>query len=456
MNYDQNAQFTRQTVCNFRFFDENTLLALAADLSLSLTQPQLTLCRDHFLMHERRDPTVGELRFLDALATMWLSLPEAAIIDGITCEQDEQRRCFADLLHKADALPNTAHSLPALMDVTGQYLSRSGITPTHEHLCSGDAVSLAARCAGQAPSLTLDLGETAAMLAPAPAKRYPFARNLFLLFPTGNEPFSVQTARFFAAHRDLELFPVCTPLDEGLFPHLLRLGGLLLDTTSLAGYRPEIGPASLLPLGKETVLFLAPDRAMPRFFAERAPVLHCGMLNGSRWLQIRYGSELLLSISLDLLYALRQQRKLSPTVTKQEGKQITRGLTASKSTLLGGVMTTGSCKQALLSLIGEMAQKGGSLSRATASTVLELPQATLDDTVTRSLPLLLDYHRVSAELALPSCPSCRRIKDCLAEPRLSIFIAAEQGAARDASFAAAWQGAAASEDFAAMRELLYQ
>ena len=64
MNHDRNTeQFTRQTVLNFRFFDEKALSALAADLSLSLAPQQLLLCRDHFLMREHRDPTVGELRF---------------------------------------------------------------------------------------------------------------------------------------------------------------------------------------------------------------------------------------------------------------------------------------------------------------------------------------------------------------------------------------------------------
>ena len=65
MNYNAyEAERSRQTVFNFCLFDENALAALKRDLSLSLSPEAMLLCRDHFRILERRDPTVGDLRLL--------------------------------------------------------------------------------------------------------------------------------------------------------------------------------------------------------------------------------------------------------------------------------------------------------------------------------------------------------------------------------------------------------
>ena len=135
MNYDAyEVDKLRQTVCNFCLFDENALAALKNDLSLSLPIEALHLCRDHFRIFERRDPTVGDLYFLDAISTLWQDLPDTAVIDPPVFADAKDARVLADILHKAEALPPDPHHLPFLMDVAGRYLSRCGITPHYEHL----------------------------------------------------------------------------------------------------------------------------------------------------------------------------------------------------------------------------------------------------------------------------------------------------------------------------------
>ena len=457
MNYDAyETEKSRQTVFNFCLFDTNALAALKSDLSLSLPIEALLLCRDHFRIWERRDPTVGDLRFLDAIASLWQDQPDTAVVDSPTFQASEDARVFSDILRKASALSPTPHHLPFLMDVAGQYLSHCGMPPHYENLRCGHPTELAALYGGNTTALSLELDGTAAMLN-AERTPSPFsAKAVCLLFPTGNAPFSDEVAQFFASHRGMGLTPIAAPLGEGLFPHLLKLGGASLDLSFFADYQGDIGAASLLPIGRNAVLFLAPDMALPQLFAERAPFVCCGMQNGTEWLQIHRKGELLLSVSERLLHALRPCRCVHPTVGTHDEKELARALRASSDTALGGITATGGCEQTLLSLIGEMAKRGADLSHATATAALELPpMQNAEAVLSTALPLVLDYHRILSELALPACHHRQIVRKELSEPRLSVFVAAKQQEGRDADFAAKWHSAAEARDFAALRALLY-
>ena len=456
MSFDAyEAEKTRQTVFNFCLFDESALSSLKSDLALSLPIEALLLCRDHFRFFERRDPTVGDLRFLDALATLWDGMPDTAIVEAPRFCEDEHARVFSDMLQKASALPAAPRHLPFLMDLAGLYLSRCGMAPHHEDLRCAIPTELAALCgANGAPSLSLELGGAAAMLAAAPvASPFP-KRSICLLLPTGNAPFANEAARFFAQYRGMGLSPVAVPADEGLFPHLLSLGGATLDVSSFAEYRPDVGAASLLQLYKDAVLFLAPEAALPHLLTGDAPIVCCGLLEPSDRFRIYRRGELILSLSTRLLLALRPCRRADPTVGARNEKEIDRGFVVSSDTALGGAVAEGGCEQTLLSLIGELHDRGADLSKATATAVLELPPMQ-PQTLSQALPLILDYHRVLTELALPACHHRQLIRKDLTAPRLSVFIAAKNDAKSDTDFAAKWHSAAKTRDFAALRALLY-
>lgn len=457
MNYNAyEVEKSRQTVFNFGIFDTNALTALKNDLSLSLSIEALLLCRDHFRVFERRDPTVGDLLFLDALALLRQGQPGTAVIEAPTFEVSEDARVFSDILRKATALSTAPHNLPFLMSVAGEYLSRCGMPPHHEQLRCGHTTELAALYSSATPALSLELDGVAATLTPAQETSSVSKKAICLLFPTDNMPFADEAARFFASHHAMGLTPVAAPLDEGAFPHLLKLGGMSLDLSFVTDYRPDIGAASLLPFGKNTVLFLAPDMALPHLYAERVPFVCCGMQNGVDCLQIHRSGELLLSLSTRLLYALRPRRTAHPTVGAHNEQELARAITASNDTILGGITATGGCEQTLLSLIGELTERGADLSRATSTAILELPPMQNANTVlSGALPLLLDYHRVLSELALPAHHHKQITRNELTEPRLSIFIAADQKAKSDASFNEKWHSAAATRDFATLRALLY-
>ncbi|MBQ8357323.1 MAG: hypothetical protein IJX39_05880 [Clostridia bacterium] len=461
MNYDGNAaEFTRQTVVNFRLFDDHTLMSLARDLGLSRLQEgnRMPRCRDHFRMREGRDPTVGELRFLDALAALWAKMPGAAVIQGID-STPEDTRILNDIIHKENSLLESGaaitHNLPGLMDLAGRYLARCGVLPYHEHFVCGHPAELAARCEGAIPTSAIRLESTAAMLTDAPASPSPLARNLLLLFPTGNAPFRLEAARFFGLHRSLGLCPVAAPKDEGLLPHLLGLGGVIFDISALADYRPDVGAASCLTLGRDGILFLAPDEALPHLFTANAPLVLCGGVTGDQRLLIRRGNEVVLSLWNDLLTALRYTHASHFSLPSRHERQIDRTIGASAASLLGGVTAAGGCVSSAIGLIGEMARQGADLSRATVTAVLEMPPVGANDReVAEALPLILDYHRIICEFALPTCNHRQLMREDIASPQLSVFIAAKSGAPRDEAFTAAWQTAANAQDFSALRRLL--
>lgn len=458
---DQNrntADFTRQTVLNFRFLDPNSLAALRADLGLKLPPALLLRCREHFRLREGRDPTVGELRFLDAYVSVWRTLPGAvAIADAQGSEED--RRVLADLKRKCDTLEKEgvrlSHTVTNLVEVCGRYLARSGIPPYHRDLRCGHSAELAALCPADTKAPVIECIDTAAtLLKEDAAQQVPYPVPVLLL-PTGREPFAMETARFFATHRGWGLKPVAAPLDEGLFPHLAAFSnGLFLDASIYRSYDPVRGAASLLPLGCRCLLFLAPHQALPQLFAEGAPIAPCGALNGSRRLVIGHGSETLLSLSFELLQDLRYAREVTPILPARNEQIQAKKITEQSGTLLGGVTCTGGCAHAVLTLLGEAAAKGIDLRRITLSSALELPAAQ-EDGAAGALPHVLDLHRVCAELSLPSCNHRQLLRADLAEPRMTVFLAAEHGAPREADFAAAWQAAADARDYAAMRALLY-
>lgn len=455
MNDQQNIDITRQTVLNFRFFDANAMMALATDLSLSLPIKMLLLLRDHFRMREGRDPIVGELQFLSALfALRQKCLTSAEVISVMG--NDEEQRSFADILRMRTALKPATPTFLSLMDTAGRYIERSGLAPYHQDLICGTTVEMAARAGGQNPSIALDVGNVSAMLAPAKSAPSPRAGMLVMLLPTGAEDFPLETARFFASHKGLGLSFVAAPEDEGAFLHLLSLGeGFCFDLAPFARDLPDNDPLSVLTLGKGTVLFRAPEEALPRLFAEGAPIAVCGMLNGSQRVQVRNGPETRLSLPLGLFSTLWTPRSISLQLPPHAEKTVDCRYTTSASHIMGGVAAQGGCTDALLSLIGEMAAQGADIKRTTLTAVLAMPFLDQDNTlVPYALPTVLDFHRICAELALSTHAPRVLPYHRVSVPTLTVFACADRGALREADFCEAWQSATAHRDFAALRRLL--
>lgn len=455
MNYEQNMGFTRQTVQNFRFFDANSMEALATDLTLPLSVKELLFCRDHFRMREGRDPTVGELQFLGSFATLWRQNPASVAVEAIT-GTEEAMRVFADIQRMRLPFTETNSTPDVLMEAAGRYLERGGITPYHPNLCCGATADMAARAAGQHPSLALDVGAVSAMLAPPPIQQDPRAWMLVLLLPTGNDPFPVEVARFFANHWGFGLSAPMAIGAEGVLTQLLQSGqGFSFDLAPFARDFAVNSLADALSIGQNAVLFRAPDEVLPRLFAEGSPIAVCGMLNGSGRAEIRRGSEICLSLSPEIFTMLKSVKSIRVPLSEQHEEQTGRGFALSGHSLLAGVAARGGCSAALLSVLGEVAAKGGDMNRATLTAVLEFPPQKQDAAINSALPLILDYHRICAELALPGCAHRMEVRQNCEKPTLTVFVCAERGENRAQTFAVHWQTAAEQRDFAALRRLLH-
>ena len=444
MNNEQSrdtAAFYTLTVNHFRLFSPIDLQRLCADLQLSLTPATLARIQYVFRTRELRDPTTGELCFLSALARLFYKMPGSARL----CVQQgspEHLRIFRDLFAKWDALGEcTAPTLPEAMDVTSRYLARAGIRARANGLYCGRATELAALSQGAFPSLALELSHTAAALTDASVPNIPQNGMLLLLSPTNKAAFADEIAAFLQANRDKQLIPLATPEQEGLFPHLLRFGGVILDSAAIPRFDPDKGPASLLKRGKGTFLFLAPQGAVSALFATGAPLSLIGTLAPTGKLQIHHGAQNLLSLDLSLLRSMQGMHDAAlhlPATTEQSFSD--PKFTENADTLLCGTEITSGAEQALLSLCTEAARHGADLSRATLTAALELPLDAGTETLCAALPLLLGYHRAAAELALPAVHH-RQILVSEKTPRLSVFLCAPKGAARDLELPCDWQTA---------------
>lgn len=444
--YDrQSAEFNRLTVRNFPLLGPNDLQAVSADLELTLPLPALVRCQHAFGVRERRDPTVGELRFLGAVAKLWRTLPTSAYIGEIDAGEEETR-VWRDICRKRaelcdDALPTLAD----VMEVAPRYLARAGFPAEEKRLFCGRTAETAANAAGAAPEIALTLGDLTAAVADRPAPpAFPRAA-LLLLSPTGNAPFADEIRAFFAAYPDLPLTPLALPAAEGLLPHLIRLSGVMLDTAAIPGSDAAKGPAGLTEVGRDALLFLAPEGALGALFASGAPLSLIGTTAPTGRMQVRHGVETTLSLDLSLIRSMQIMHTV--TIAPANAPEIAPSAPVFAETdgkLLGGTIAGGEAEKAVLTLAAQAYRRGADLTHATLTAALETPigHAGAD----RALRLAMGLHRAVAELTLPvAAPRLLSTSD--GAPRLTVFLCAPKGPARE--------GAALPADFAEARALFY-
>ena len=442
--YDrQSAEFNRLTVRDFPLLGPNDLQAVAADLELTLPLPALVRCQHAFGVRERRDPTVGELRFLGAVAKLWRTLPTSAYIGEIDAGEEEVR-VWRDICRKRaelcdDALPTLAD----VMDVAPRYLARAGFPAEEKRLFCGRTAETAANAA--APEIALTLGAVTAAVADRPApSAFPRAA-LLLLSPTGNAPFADEIRAFFTALPDLPLTPLALPGAEGMLPHLLRPDGVTLDTAAIPGFDAAKGPAGLAEVGRDALLLAAPEGALGTLFASGAPLSLIGTTAPTGRMQIRHGVETTLSLDLSLIRSMQIMHTV--TLTPAYAPEIAPSAPVFAETadkLLGGTAVEGEAEAAVLALATEAFRRGADLTRATLTAALETPIGHTG--ADRALRLSMGLHRAVAELTLPVAAP-RLLSTAGGTPRLSVFLCAPKGPARGEI--------AAPADFVEARTLFY-
>ena len=444
--FDRNtAEFYRMTVTNFRSLDPQTFSAIKGDLGLCLTLDALQYICRYYAAREGRDPTVGELCFLDALAQTLCSMPDALRIKDVSGEENATRS-FRDILRKREQLASSnAPTLPELMDTLPRYLARSGFTAANDRVYCATSAELATRCQGTPPTLVLELAHTAAALLPTPKPTYLEKTVLALLAPTGNAPFSTEIAQLLCAPEASYLSALALTGAEGILPHLLKCNGVQLDTAKLQGFDPDKGPAMLTKLGTNALLLCIAPQALPALLAYTPALTPLGTLTQSNRLQLHHGVQPILSLEMPLLRSLKKPHELTLTITPDVAATLpTPSLVQNSDTLLIGLELESNAAEGLAALAGAAYQNGADLRHCTLCEVLELPFGNAK-ALPLALSLLLGAHRAAAELLLPM--GDRRILCTQSNtPRLSLFLTAPRREARTVEI---------PHDFAAARALYY-
>ncbi len=424
-----NEQNTPVTVEKFCILSETEWDALASEHALSSLRPYFARVAHHYRFGERRDPFLHELRFLDGLAAILQNAPQTVRVCALSGEA-EQLRVFRDLCRMREALGKENYpTLEDLVQTSGEYLARAGITPHRE-----DLVALPNAHAALHPAFVRDVLSTShasATLSTIERARIPNVGVLLAYTPAQGTDTATAFASFLSEHRALGVTPIAPIGAKGALPHLLHTGGVMLDvkTSELT--------ACLFP---HSLLFTAPEGALATLFSKGLPIALLGKLTPTGMLRVLCGGALRFSAPLTLLRTLCADRVLSIACAADCGTFDAPVINDTNGTLLGGTVAEGNVEGAILSLVSALAKRGGDFRHATASVLLECPTHATTDVLSHVMPLLLALHRATAELSLPILRASLFSCD-VAKPRLCVFLAVKKGEPREIASITDWQSA---------------
>ncbi len=453
------AEFCGKTVLGFCHFPESSLMPLAADLSLTLSKAGLLHCQQYFATEALRDPTVGELKFIAALAVRMGELPVAVTLDALRFEDQADARIFADIMRQRAALEKTAAPTPAdLLHTVTAYLARSGRKTKKKAgraLQVGESAYIAARA--DASALTLQVGDACAAHLPPVTQYTRRAGDLLLaLRGTADEPLADTVKQFFAQYGAYSPAPLTLIGAEGLGVHLANLPmGAELDLAPLPDMNAPYSAPALLDACKDTLLLTCPQHTAAEMLREGAPLALIGRLTAGTQISVRCGLMPLITLSRQFLASFRTTRPATVTVPARTPTAFQREILRAEdgNTVLCAAVLDHAPAEALCHLLTSVYGAGGDMAHAELGTVLSLPLAADERALSAAISLSLPLHRFASELAL-STRSLRVITAPTGEPTdLTVFLTAPKGAApRDgeALKSALYQG-----DFATARRLLY-
>ncbi|MBR3863230.1 MAG: hypothetical protein IKM42_06215, partial [Clostridia bacterium] len=197
---EENSRFTATFCANvvggFRLLDNARLEQLKNDLELTISPAGLAFLLRHF-RQESRDPLVGELRFLSALAQS-ATRYTTPLLTNLHIEDESNARIWQDICRQRTVLSkNEAPTLPSIMQTATDYLARAGRMAYHKNLyCAPDEIAAAA-CRGSTPDLALSIGGISAALMPNVTGATPRAGQYLLALSAGEGlPLSLTVAHF--------------------------------------------------------------------------------------------------------------------------------------------------------------------------------------------------------------------------------------------------------------------
>lgn len=413
---------------NFRFLSGEELARYAKETGLCMPKELLAryqeVCRTVLL----RDPAPAELKFLDRVFCLFRQMPDGVRVAAITGVDTETARVWGDICKKGRETGTGAPpSVTELLSLCGRALARAGIFAPSPLLTVGSAAGIAAACHGKEPELSLTVGNCAGALLPAPDPAPYGAAMLYLLRADDEAAFPEEIKEFLAVHRKNGILPVALTGGEGILPHLPVGTGLDVDFSLLPGFDPEHPEEVLFTAGRRSFLFFAPQSAVPVLAGNHENLLLFGSANRSGRLTLRAGNMPFCTLPSSFFPMLATSVPMAFRPAPVAGAPGEVTLAGSRTHLLAGIQSGSNVSAAVAECLSALASGGAELSSVRMSAVLELPANDGNATATaEALPLVFGYHRVAAELVLPTAGHAAIEDERLSHPRLTVFLLADR------------------------------
>ena len=444
-------------VRGFIHFSPTRLADLKHELSLYLSVAGLQLVAKQFAA-ELRDPTVGELRFLDALSRTLAALPQSTQLTELHFAEKSDARIWQDICRDgADEKQAAAPTLASVTRVSAMRLAKAGHLPTMTELHVAAAPDMALTTFTAPPALSLEVDGTAAALTETATVYPPLGPGQILLALSADSDASLATTvtRFLRTYAALSPVPLAVIGEEGLGAHLSALPcGAEFDLCRCSD-KTDGDPATLATRLRHTVIFAVPQAVAHQILTGGAPVLLIGRLMAGDRIVFRDEPSVLMQFSRQFLCLWQSRRALSlhlPTRPCAEAPSAVIKTENDKHLLAGTSAKLQNALPSLTELLARVYLTGARMATATLAAFLSVPQGNEGE----ALALALDWHRFTAELALPTTDIKLQGAAKGTTPTLTVFCAAERAPAPEPAEREALAVALAHGDFAALRQVMYQ
>ena len=250
----------RSAINGFSSMPKESLEALIAELHLNMTVRDLCYCQNQYRMRKRRNPTVEELRFLDALFTSRTTKTESYGLRAFYTSDPMLAETYADMISKANHVrrEERPYTPMELSGVLTKSLQKAGKKVSVPSLRAGYNAPLYAIKNGYLESGSASLHGTSAIVA---QKHDEISFTADMPRPTDHiillSPGTISASTFAALVAKLPL-PARTqivPIDQnGLIEALLRFGGVYLVQNYLPGMDDTMPLAALVSSFTDSLL----------------------------------------------------------------------------------------------------------------------------------------------------------------------------------------------------------
>ena len=256
----ENCYSERQIISDFTQMSEDALTALISQYNLKMTLRDLRYCQNQYRMRERREPTLEELLFLDALYYLRTSRIEFHGLRAFYTSDRTIAETYADMIAKSSRTrrEERPYTPAELSGVLTQSLIQAGKQVTVPSLCTGHLSPLHALKNGRIETGSISLKKTIATVSekhsavPTASAPPQATDHLILLTPAGLSP-SVFATRIAAL--DLPANTQILPVDrQGLIEALLRFDGVYLVQSYLPGMNQTTSLTDLVDAYTDSVL----------------------------------------------------------------------------------------------------------------------------------------------------------------------------------------------------------